>query len=290
MRRATEFVMITLLQYVGLMLGTVPDEPIPVWPASGVAIAMLFFRGNRIWPGLWFGGMLAYWNEGLSLNLALCISLIHVIEAISIRYTVHRIIGALVPMHRSVQVLEFFFIAFGITFLSSGIITALDSPNTFWAEPIRIQWFMNWLADFSGVVIFAPACLIWDAYLPGLSQQFKLSKRKMQAYVLGAAIILVNATLMFLNQFDTVFPLSMATIPLIFMAAYYFGQCGATLAAVFTAMIGVCNFDTNYQIFRADLYHVYFLSIQCKYCLEAGIAFYLATRKSEYSVNFSRFG
>lgn len=290
MRRATEFVMVTLLQYVGLMLGTVPDEPIPVWPASGVAIAMLFFRGNRIWPGLWFGGLLAYWVEGLSLQIALCISLVHVIEAMSIRFSVHRIIGALVPMHRSVQVLEFFFLSFGITFLGSGIITALDAPNTFWADPIRIQWFLNWFADFSGVIIFAPACLIWDAYLPGLAEQLRFSHRKMQAYLLGTVFVILNAALLFLNPFDLVYPLSMATIPLIFMAAYYFGQCGATLAAVFTAMIGVCNFETNYQIFKADHYHVYFLSIQCKYCLEAGIAFYLATRKAEHSASFSRFG
>src|SRR5262245_48566292 len=36
-----------------------PGLPSPVWPASGMALAMVLLLGARVWPGLWAGAYLA---------------------------------------------------------------------------------------------------------------------------------------------------------------------------------------------------------------------------------------
>ena len=54
-----------LLGWLGLQLAIPPGFAASIWPAAGVALAVLLWRGTALWPGVWLGSF--------SLNLAVSI-------------------------------------------------------------------------------------------------------------------------------------------------------------------------------------------------------------------------
>ena len=281
-RRITEFVIITLLQYTGLTLGTIHYEAIPLWPASGVAVAMVFFRGERIWPGLFFGSVLAYWVNHVPLGVSLLASALHLLEALMIKRCTHKIIGAFLPVQHAASILKFYLVSAGISFVISGTLLALINPDAFWPHLIISQWLTLWLANFGGIVVFAPACLIWDRCRSNWSVQLKTAFNPILSYLLIFLLIGLNFLLFMRHPSETFFYLNFLTIPLTINLGISYGQYGVTLASVLTAMMGVCNLNNNFAIYHLSINHVFFIALQCKYILESGITFYLITRWAKY--------
>ena len=85
-----------------------------------------------------------------------------------------------------------------------------------------------------------------------------------------------------IHSSETFFYLNFLTMPLILFFGLRFGQYGASLASVLTAMMGVCNLNNNFAIYHLSHNHVFFIALQCKYILESGITFYLITRWAKH--------
>src|ERR1700745_3844535 len=68
----------------GLSLAQTTKQVTTVWPASGVAVALLLVLGKRYWPGVYIGAVLANALTSEPLWVALLIGLGNTFEAVAI--------------------------------------------------------------------------------------------------------------------------------------------------------------------------------------------------------------
>src|ERR1700682_5836316 len=93
---------------LGLSLALLNASVSPVWPPTGVAIALVLWLGYRTVPGVLLGALLAnYFLTQVTLATAIGISVGNTLEAITAVYLVHRFVGTRNPFHRARDVLKF---------------------------------------------------------------------------------------------------------------------------------------------------------------------------------------
>src|SRR2546423_8079703 len=93
---------------LGLSLAFLNASVSPVWPPTGVAIAVLVWFGYRAAPGVLLGALLAnYFLTDVSFVTSAAISVGNTIEAISAVYLLRRFVEARNPFNRAIDVLRF---------------------------------------------------------------------------------------------------------------------------------------------------------------------------------------
>src|SRR5712691_13550333 len=149
---------------LGLSLAFLNASVSPVWPPTGVAIALVFWLGYRAAPGVLLGALIAnYFLTDVSLATAVGISIGNTLEATTAVYLVRRFVGSGSPFNRAIDVLKFVVFA-GIlsTAISATIGTvilclgAAASWNNFgWL------WLTWWSGDGVGALVITPLILSW---------------------------------------------------------------------------------------------------------------------------------
>src|SRR6267154_630957 len=93
---------------LGLSLAFLNASVSPVWPPTGVAIALVLWLGYRSVPGVLLGALIAnYLLTDVSLATAAGISIGNTLEAITAVYLVRRFVGSGSPFNRAIDVLRF---------------------------------------------------------------------------------------------------------------------------------------------------------------------------------------
>ena len=93
---------------LGLSLASLNASVSPVWPPTGVAIALVLWLGYRAVPGVLLGALLAnYLLTDVAFLTAAGISMGNTLEAITAVYLVRRFAGSRNPFQRAVDVLKF---------------------------------------------------------------------------------------------------------------------------------------------------------------------------------------
>src|SRR5712692_7257848 len=88
---------------LGLSLAFLNASVSPVWPPTGVAIALVLWLGYRAAPGVLLGALLAnYFLTEVTLATAIGISRGNTLEAITAAYLVRRFAGSRNPFQRAV--------------------------------------------------------------------------------------------------------------------------------------------------------------------------------------------
>src|SRR5882672_11485886 len=97
---------------LGLSLAFLNASVSPVWPPTGVAIAVVFWLGYRAVPGVFLGALLA---NSLLTNVPFAttsgIAIGNTLEAIITVYLLRRFIGSRIPFNRVIDVLKFLLFA-----------------------------------------------------------------------------------------------------------------------------------------------------------------------------------
>ena len=170
-------VVVTILYLVAAQLGlwlVFPDiGNYPIWPPSGVALALIILLGYRIWPGILIGSLITYSvvfiNQGIVLNTngvlaILSIGLANVAEA----YMGYKLYNLFItdnstPYERTSNTFIFLSITLAIALIGSTVYTlALHSfiPS---AGLLTAQTFLfNYLAEITGLWVFTNLILAWS--------------------------------------------------------------------------------------------------------------------------------
>lgn len=170
-------VVVTILYLVAAQLGLWLVFPAignyPIWPPSGVALALIILLGHRIWPGILIGSLITYTivfiNQGIVLNTngvlaILSISLANVAEAY-IGYKLYNlfITNKSTPYERTSNTFIFLSITLVIALIGSTVYTvALHSflPSV---GLLNAQTFLfNYLAEITGLWVFTNLILAWS--------------------------------------------------------------------------------------------------------------------------------
>lgn len=151
-----------LATQVGLMLQADGAGLTPLWPASGVGLALVWQFGVRWWPVILVGEAGTAWLLGQPATMGLAGGAAQVLEAF-LALAIARGAG-IRELFRNVRETVYFVFAVCLIppLVSAGIGTAAQvllgvAPSATWMS----GWFTWWLGDAMGLLIVTPAILTW---------------------------------------------------------------------------------------------------------------------------------
>ena len=129
-----------------------------VWLPTGIALAAILLRGNRVWPGIFAGAFLVNVTRNGAVILSLGIATGNTLEAIAGAYLVKRFANGTGAFFRARDVLRFALLAgivptalcatMGVGLLSLG---GIIRWNEFW-----VLWPVWWVGDMFGALLLTP--------------------------------------------------------------------------------------------------------------------------------------
>ncbi|HZA53979.1 MAG TPA: MASE1 domain-containing protein, partial [Candidatus Udaeobacter sp.] len=219
---------------LGLSWAYVHTSASAVWPAAGLALAVLLLWGRRLWPGIFLGAFLVNITTQGSLATTLAIAAGNTLEALLAAWGINRFANGAKAFERARNTFKFVLIGPILSTVVSATFGVTSLTLAGFAEWTRYPaiWLTWWLGDAVGDLIVAPFLLILmtEPY-PELKP-----KRVVEATVLLLSMILPGY-LIFLRGagFSAEYIL---VLPLLW-AAFRFGQRGAVTSALIVAVIAV---------------------------------------------------
>jgi signal transduction histidine kinase len=148
---------------LGLSLAFVHANASPVWPPTGIALAALLTLGYRVWPAIFAGAFCVNITTAGSVATSFGIAGGNTLEALLGAYLVDRYANGARAFDHSQDVFKFAgFAAILSTMVSAtiGVTSLALTGYAAWVDFDQI-WLTWWLGDASGVLIFAPALVLW---------------------------------------------------------------------------------------------------------------------------------
>ena len=202
----------------------------PVWPASGLAVAMIRLFGLRMWPAILIGALGAS-IFGQSQIVAVISATGSTLEGVVGGLIVNRLVARYSDSFIMARVLGIVLAALWAALIG----TALGVSATFFfgrlsVEGLGAAWFTWWVGDALGILIVAPAL-------------FALRSRYANRMTLGAAagrvaglLLAIGATLLLARLGGTAAVAIFIAFPIVILAGYWFGLRGAAWSVVAIAI------------------------------------------------------
>jgi signal transduction histidine kinase len=217
---------------LGLDLAVVAKQVSIIWPATGLALALLVLRGRHLWPALFVGAFAAnYLNDTPALASA-GIAAGNVLEAV-IGATFLQRVGFQPSMRRLHDVASLFLAAACLSTISSATVGAVAvclSGAAPWST-FSSLWSTWWIGDAIGDLVTAPFVFVWADQV---RNRWRLQRLTEAALLLCSMLLLSLAV--FVDRGSVVpYPVHYLIFPAVIWAALRLGQ-HATATLVFGAM------------------------------------------------------
>jgi PAS domain S-box-containing protein len=225
---------------LGLQFASVHASATPLWPPTGIALAMLILGGYRLWPVVFAGAFLVNITTAGSVATSLGIAGGNALEAILGAYLVRRFANGREAFKRPMMIFVFAAVAgFVATAVSASIGVTSLALGGYAAWPAWAEiWLTWWLGDAAGALVIAPFLIVW-AVEPRLAA---FRRRRVEMAGLGVvtaamAVIVFGGTV---HAGVRNAPIAFLCLPPLVWAAYRFGPRGAStgllvLSAIATA-------------------------------------------------------
>lgn len=166
---------------LGLMMAYVQANISPVWPPSGIALAVLLLFGMRMWPGIALSVLAGTVLEGDTPNIAAGMAIANTLEALAAAWLLKKLLFNN-SLNRIRDVISLVLASIAGTVLSAtvGTITVILVSNS--TVPFFTLWLTWWIGNFLGCLVITPFLLTW--YTSGfhsLSRQKRLEALSMLA-------------------------------------------------------------------------------------------------------------
>jgi two-component system, cell cycle sensor histidine kinase and response regulator CckA len=139
-----------------------PDGVLAIWPASGLAVAVLVNQPRRRWPlwlaVIWAANMLQALTAATPWTIAALLSLVDVIEGLVAATLLVKLVGSPITLGPLREVLA---LVFGAAILSVGLTSLLGAAvMVFWVGgSFGAAWLAWWMANGVGMLLTAPLML-----------------------------------------------------------------------------------------------------------------------------------
>ena len=217
---------------LGLALAFAQAQVSPIWPPTGLALAVLIRFGPRWWPGLFLGAFAANYLAAEPLLTAAGVAAGNTLEALAGAWLLRRRGGFRAGFERVGNVWAFI----GYAALFAPVISATLGATSLafggvmpWSDFVP-NWQTWWLGDALGALVVAPVLLTWSRAEPWPVRPHALA----EGAALGLAVLGVA---WFAFSQGTGF--RFLVFPPLIWAALRFGPRGATLATLATVGIAV---------------------------------------------------
>ena len=223
---------------LGLKMAYLQANTSPVWPPTGIAIAVLMLFGSSLWPGVTLGVLVGSVLTGAPFFLAIGMAAGNTLEAVIAVYFLKHILHFHDALDRLNDVIGLTVVALITTAISATIGTSTlvlitETPSSAFFD-IWITW---WVGDLLGALVVAPFILVW-------LKRFSLrAMRKSIAESIGLILLIVFITWYVFSKTPPIDVTHQAMIyvifPFIIWAALRFGQHGATAGIVLISAIAI---------------------------------------------------
>ena len=230
---------------LGLALAGPLQHVTLVWPPTGVAFAALLLLGRRAWPGVLAGAFAANAAQGEPLVTA---------AAIAVGNTACGVVGAtlarrLADMRPALGRIRDVAALIGLGAAAAPLVSASVGVLSLcltglhpW-ERAPFLWFTWWLGDAMGVLLVAPVLLTW-ADAPRIRARGVLLAEGLTVLA-GAALVSHGVFSGRLHSPVASAGLAYLVFPFLIWAALRFGQRGASLALLVTAIVAIADTVTG---------------------------------------------
>jgi signal transduction histidine kinase len=217
---------------LGLELAVVAPQVSIIWPATGLALALLVLRGRRLWPGIFLGAFAANVLNDTSALASAGIATGNALEAV-IGATLLQRVGFQPAMRRLHDVASLFLLAACVSTISSatvGVASMCLTGTAPWSA-FPSLWSTWWIGDAIGDLVTAPFLFVWANQT---RKRWRLQRLPEAALLLCSMLLLSLAV--FVDRGSAVpYPVHYLIFPAVIWAALRLGQ-QATAALVFGSM------------------------------------------------------
>ena len=174
----------------GLALASIHPSATPIWPPTGIALAALLLRGNRLFPAILIGAFAANVTTAGTILSSSAIAAGNTLEALIGAHLIRRYAGGIDAFGAPANATKFAL----ITLLAStpasatvGVATLSATGLSAWRD-FGSVWVTWWLGDFAGALIVAPV-LILMAVDPAKSLPDGHGRRNAALALAGAMLV-----------------------------------------------------------------------------------------------------
>lgn len=236
---------------LGLKMAYVQANTSPVWPPTGIAIAVLTLFSLSFWPGITLGVLIGSLLTGAPFSLAAGMTFGNTLEAIIAVIVLKKVVHFHDSFDRLNDVIGFALVslvstAVGATIGTTSLVLFTQTPQSAFFN----IWLTWWIGDLLGALVVAPAIMIWI-------KPVSFSKyRKTFVEGFGLVILIIFIALyVFSNKppIDTIHQAMIYVIfPFIIWAALRFGQHGATASIFLISAISIWGTVNGFGPFTQD--------------------------------------
>jgi PAS domain S-box-containing protein len=230
---------------LALLIAIPPGYATALWPGSGIAIAALLLAGNRLWPGIWVGSLIANLTIEGSVLASLVIASGSALQGVAGAELIRRHIGVPYRFRRAEDVVKFVALAalaatIAPTFalLPLGLMHPMAGMELFW------NWWTWWQGDATGIILVTPLILNWVG-----RGSLRWTRDKILEGLLFAVLLLAAAHLVFSSGAagNSPYATTFLIVPFIVWVAFRFSQREVT-----TSIMVICAIALWYTL-RKDL-------------------------------------
>ena len=208
-----------------------PGYASPIWPGSGIALAVLLLAGHRLWPGIWLGSAAANLTIEGSLVSSALIATGSTVQALAGAALVRRHVGVPRRFRRAQEVVKFVGLAALVStiaptfaLLPLGLLRPMEGTELFW------NWWTWWQGHSSGILVVAPLILSWTG-----RGTVRWTREKVLEGLVFAIVLVVATQAVFRGAGNAAYGAAFLIVPFIVWAAFRFGQ-----REVATAIAVIC--------------------------------------------------
>ncbi|HEV8392231.1 MAG TPA: PAS-domain containing protein [Dongiaceae bacterium] len=201
-----------------------------VWPASGLAVALIRLFGRRMWPAIFIGALAAS-IFGQSQIVALISATGSTLEGLVGGLIVHRLVGRYSDNFIMARVLGIILAALWATLVGTALgVSAAFLFGGLTTDHLGEAWFTWWVGDALGILIVAPALFALRA-----RYATKLGLRATAERLAALALAIIAVLLLSRVGGDAAVAIFLA-FPIVVLAGHWFGLRGATWSVVVIAI------------------------------------------------------
>lgn len=224
---------------LGLRLAFVNPSATAVWPPTGIALAAFVLVGYRVWPAILLSAFLVNLTTTGSVTSSVGVAIGNTLEGVVGAYLVNRFARGPGAFDRASDVFRLTALAAMVSTTVSatiGVTSISVAGLAPWPDYGSI-WLTWWLGDAVGLVVVAPAVMLW-----GADPHVRWSRAQaLEAAALLAGVMLVGFAVfggLFPSQV-TNYPLEFFSLPLLMWVAFRLGQRETATAVVLLSGIAI---------------------------------------------------
>jgi len=236
---------------LGLQMAYVQPNTSPVWPPTGISIALLLIFGLSYWPGVTLGVLGGSILTGAPIGLAIGMAVGNTLEAFLAAFILTRKLNFHPSLDRLNDVIGFAIVSLFSTFISAiigtitlGLTNQLPSSAFY---NVMVTW---WIGDLLGALVIASIIIVWSKPLP-----FKKYKKNLLEGFGLTLLIVVTSWYVFSKQppIDVIHQAMIYVIfPFVIWSALRFGQHGAVTGIFLISTIAIWGTIHGYGPFVQD--------------------------------------